>query len=371
MASVGVSADELAGMLYDSIHQKLLALPDATLVYPGHGAGSACGKHLSQERVSTIGVQRQYNYALQPMSKERFVQVITADQPAAPPYFAHDAELNRRERATLDTVLARELRRLSLAEVLDGPAGRRADPRRAGAGGLRGRSPGRQPQHQPGGRFAEWAGILLVADAPHRAGHGARPRARGGHPARTRGIRLGGGLPGRRHRGRQEPARPRAARGARDGGGAPGAPAGRAPSDPRRPHRDGMAERVDPRQRQRPASRAPGAARRRAGGAADRRPLPERAPVVHRGRACSRSSGAPAWSIWWAGSSRGRSRPSPWPAAPPVGAVIGPPRSARRARSRGRAASGRGRPGRARPSPARAPRPAPRGAPGAWSARSA
>ena len=99
MASVGLSASELAGMLYDSIHQKLLALPDSTLVYPGHGAGSACGKHLSQERVSTIGVQRQHNHALQPMSKSRFVETITADLPAAPAYFAYDAELNRRERA--------------------------------------------------------------------------------------------------------------------------------------------------------------------------------------------------------------------------------------------------------------------------------
>ena len=166
MASVGASADELAGMLYDSIHQKLLALPDATLVYPGHGAGSACGKHLSQERVSTIGVQRQYNYALQPMSKERFVQVITADQPAAPPYFAYDAELNRRERATLDTVLARELRRLSLAEVLTA--------QRDGAQVLDGREPADfaaghlagSLNISLGGRFAEWAGILLAPTRP-------------------------------------------------------------------------------------------------------------------------------------------------------------------------------------------------------------
>ncbi|MGH7357745.1 MAG: rhodanese-like domain-containing protein, partial [Candidatus Rokuibacteriota bacterium] len=166
MASVGVSADELAGMLYDSLHQKLLALPDATLVYPGHGAGSACGKHLSQERVSTIGVQRQYNYALQPMSKERFVQVITADQPAAPPYFAYDAELNRRERATLDTVLARELKRLSLAEVL---AAQRdgaqlldtREPADFAAGHLAG-----SLNISLGGRFAEWAGILLAPTRP-------------------------------------------------------------------------------------------------------------------------------------------------------------------------------------------------------------
>jgi glyoxylase-like metal-dependent hydrolase (beta-lactamase superfamily II)/rhodanese-related sulfurtransferase len=166
MASVGVSAAELAGMLYDSLHRKLLALPDATLVYPGHGAGSACGKNLSQERVSTIGVQRQYNYALQPMSKERFVQVITADQPAAPPYFAYDAELNRRERATLDAVLARELKRLTLDEALaaqrDGAQLLDArDPADFAAGHLAG-----SLNVGLGGRFAEWAGILLAPTRP-------------------------------------------------------------------------------------------------------------------------------------------------------------------------------------------------------------
>ncbi|HEX2500365.1 MAG TPA: MBL fold metallo-hydrolase [Methylomirabilota bacterium] len=166
MASVGVSAGELAGMLYDSIHQKLLPLPDATLVYPGHGAGSACGKHLSQERVSTMGVQRQYNYALQPMSKDEFVRTITADQPAAPPYFAHDAQLNRQERPTLDAVLARELRRLPLAAVLtaqqDGAQLLDArDPTDFAAGHLAG-----SLNIGLGGRFAEWTGILLSPTRP-------------------------------------------------------------------------------------------------------------------------------------------------------------------------------------------------------------
>ncbi len=63
MASIGVSADELGGMLYESLHQKLLALPDDTLLYPAHGAGSMCGKKLSSESVSTIGMQRKHNYA--------------------------------------------------------------------------------------------------------------------------------------------------------------------------------------------------------------------------------------------------------------------------------------------------------------------
>lgn len=116
-ASLGWSAERLAAMLYDSLHEKLLPLPDDTLVYPAHGAGSLCGKNLSTDTVSTIGVQRKYNYALQPMSRERFVEIVTADQPDTPGYFTYDAVLNSRERSTLDEALLRELRPLSLAEV--------------------------------------------------------------------------------------------------------------------------------------------------------------------------------------------------------------------------------------------------------------
>lgn len=118
-ASLGWSADRLASMLYDSLHQKLLPLPDDALVYPAHGAGSLCGKSLSTDTVSTIGVQRQYNYALQPMSRERFVEIVTADQPDTPAYFTYDAVLNSREHPTLDDTLARELRPLSLDELLE------------------------------------------------------------------------------------------------------------------------------------------------------------------------------------------------------------------------------------------------------------
>ena len=83
-ASLGWSAEDLGSMLYDSVHRKLAELPDETLVYPAHGAGSLCGKNLSTDTVSTIGVQRSYNYAMQPMSRERFVEIVTADQPDAP-----------------------------------------------------------------------------------------------------------------------------------------------------------------------------------------------------------------------------------------------------------------------------------------------
>src|SRR6202521_1835881 len=98
---------DLGGLLYDSLRTKLMMLPDGSLVYPAHGAGSLCGRAISKETVSTMGEQRRLNYALQPMSKEAFVQVVTADQPEAPSYFTYDAVLNSQERPTLDQTLAR------------------------------------------------------------------------------------------------------------------------------------------------------------------------------------------------------------------------------------------------------------------------
>jgi len=116
--ALGWSAKELGGMLFDSLHTKLLALPDESLVYPAHGAGSLCGKALSKETVSTLGEQRRSNYALQPMSKDAFVQVVTADQPEAPAYFTYDAVLNSEERPTLDQALAREMNPLTIETLL-------------------------------------------------------------------------------------------------------------------------------------------------------------------------------------------------------------------------------------------------------------
>ena len=118
-ASLGWSADQLASMLYDSLRDKLLPLPDDTLVYPAHGAGSLCGKNLSTDTVSTIGVQRKYNYALQPMRRERFIEIVTSDQPDTPAYFTYDAILNARERPTLDETLVRELQPLTLVQLLE------------------------------------------------------------------------------------------------------------------------------------------------------------------------------------------------------------------------------------------------------------
>ncbi len=102
LSSIGFERDDLAEMLYDSLHDKLLTLPDATRVYPAHGAGSACGKNLSTDTWSTMGEQRASNYALLAPDKETFVALVTEGQPPAPQYFQYDAILNRKERDLLD-----------------------------------------------------------------------------------------------------------------------------------------------------------------------------------------------------------------------------------------------------------------------------
>jgi len=153
-------------MLYDSITTKLVTLPDATLVYPAHGAGSMCGKSLSKETVSTIGEQKKFNYALQPMSREAFKKIVTADQPEAPDYFAHDAILNRKERASLDAAMEKTLRPLSLDEALalEKQGAQLLDVRDGidfEGGHLRGAL-----NVALSGKYATWAGSLLATDRP-------------------------------------------------------------------------------------------------------------------------------------------------------------------------------------------------------------
>ncbi|MBF0198724.1 MAG: MBL fold metallo-hydrolase [Planctomycetes bacterium] len=106
LASVGVTSEELASQLYESLHQQLLSLDDDVLVYPAHGAGSLCGKNLSKDTVSTIGEQRNNNYALQEKDKDKFIDMVTQEQPKAPPYFLHDAILNKKERPELGSYKA-------------------------------------------------------------------------------------------------------------------------------------------------------------------------------------------------------------------------------------------------------------------------
>lgn len=119
LASIGVTADELADMLYESIHHKIVNLPDSTLVYPAHGAGSMCGKNLGQELHSTIGEQKKFNYAMKPMSREAFKAIVTEDQPEAPEYFVHDAILNRQERPALEKSMSEAIKPIPLEKVLE------------------------------------------------------------------------------------------------------------------------------------------------------------------------------------------------------------------------------------------------------------
>jgi hydroxyacylglutathione hydrolase len=160
-SSRGQSAEVMAGQLYDSLHVKLLTLPDDTRVYPAHGAGSACGKNLSAETASTIGEQRRTNYALRARTAEEFVSTVTEGQSSPPEYFAHVAELNREPHELL---LEREVPRLTLDEVVKRQAG--------GAVVLDVRSPEDFARgHLRGslnvgldGRFAEYAADVIDTD---------------------------------------------------------------------------------------------------------------------------------------------------------------------------------------------------------------
>lgn len=165
-ASLGWSASSLGEMLYESLRTKILALPDSSLVYPAHGAGSLCGRNISSETFSTIGEQRRTNYALQPMTRDEFVRLVIADQPEAPPYFTYDAILNSKEHPTLEQVLERELVALSLAELLEW--------REKGAQVLDCREPSEFANAHLigslniglGGQYASWAGTILDRGQP-------------------------------------------------------------------------------------------------------------------------------------------------------------------------------------------------------------
>ena len=157
--SRGYTSEEMASMLYDSLHTKILTLPDAVEVWPAHGAGSACGRNISKETTSTIGVQRRTNWALQPMLREEFVKMLTSGLAAPPRYFPLDAELNRQGPRGLDELSAPPLTPASLpadAIVLDV-----RDPEAFGERHLCGAI-----NIGLDGTFASWAGTLLPFDQP-------------------------------------------------------------------------------------------------------------------------------------------------------------------------------------------------------------
>jgi hydroxyacylglutathione hydrolase len=111
-----MTKEELAGMMYDSLRNKLMPLPDDVIVYPAHGAGSACGKNIGKETFSSIGEQKAKNYALQPMTKEVFISTVTEGIAPAPAYFFKDAKLNKQGYAPIEDVLNKGLSALTLNE---------------------------------------------------------------------------------------------------------------------------------------------------------------------------------------------------------------------------------------------------------------
>lgn len=167
LSSGDLDKEELASMLYDSLHQKIATLPDDVIVYPAHGPGSNCGKNLGPDTSSTIGTEKQTNYALQPQSREDFIKAVIADLPAAPQYFPINARINKEGYDSLDSILEAALTPLSVAafkELSQQEDTIVLDTRNA---------PEFTKLFVPGsisigleGRFAEWAGSLLPFDKP-------------------------------------------------------------------------------------------------------------------------------------------------------------------------------------------------------------
>lgn len=166
LMSGNLSKEILGAMLYDSLNQKIKTLPDSVIVYPGHGAGSACGKNLSKETKSTIGEQKKFNYALADMSKGRFVEMVTNDQPPVPAYFFKDAQINISGYENLDTVYSKSLIPLSneqtKKEITNGAM--ILDTRTSlkfATGFIKG-----SVNIDLDGQFAVWAGTLIDIDKP-------------------------------------------------------------------------------------------------------------------------------------------------------------------------------------------------------------
>lgn len=159
-----LTVNDLAGMLFDSLQRKIIPLPDDVIVYPAHGAGSSCGKNMGPETYSTIGEQKKTNYALQAQSREEFIKAVIDGLPAPPQYFPLNAQINKEGYDSLDAILEKALKPLSITEFKDLIAEdfipldtRHADTFTNG--------------FVPGsifigleGRFAEWAGTLLPFD---------------------------------------------------------------------------------------------------------------------------------------------------------------------------------------------------------------
>lgn len=156
IGSKGFTAAEMGEMLYESLHDKILPLPDETEIYPAHGAGSLCGKSLSNETWSTLGNQRKFNYALQLMSKDEFIKLVSSDQPEVPAYFSKSAAKNLEGSMPLAAI--KKPRQFSTEEI-DNFDGVVLDVRinsEFGSGHV-----ANSINIGLGGQFASWAGTLI------------------------------------------------------------------------------------------------------------------------------------------------------------------------------------------------------------------
>lgn len=166
LSSGNLSKEELASIMYDSIQNKILPLPDDVIVYPAHGPGSSCGKKIADETMSTLGSEKKNNYALQPQTKEEFIKSVTDGFEEPPAYFSINARINKEGYENLDEIKVKGLRALSVEEfkrkiqegsvVLD---------TREGNEFTKGFVPG-SISIGLDGRFAEWAGSLLSFQEP-------------------------------------------------------------------------------------------------------------------------------------------------------------------------------------------------------------
>lgn len=193
----GYTPQAMAELMYDSLHEKLLKLDDSVEVWPAHGAGSMCGRNISKETSSTIGQQRRFNYALAPMSKDEFIQMMTADLPEAPAYFPADAEINRAGASSLNDIrrpaplLAQQVAAYSNMGYVA------LDVRAASEFGA-GHIPGALNVGL-GGQFASWSGtlvplgtpLILVANTDEQVDEAVTRLARVGHDC-VRGYLRGG-----------------------------------------------------------------------------------------------------------------------------------------------------------------------------------
>jgi glyoxylase-like metal-dependent hydrolase (beta-lactamase superfamily II)/rhodanese-related sulfurtransferase len=161
-----LTMNDLSGMMYESLQTKLFPLADDVIVYPAHGAGSSCGKNLGKETFSTIGEQKKYNYALQASTKDEFVRVVTTGIAAPPQYFPINARINKEGYDSLDEVLQKGMKPLTV-EAFKKEVDERTiilDTRNATVF-TQGFIPGSISIGLEG-RFAEWAGAILPFDAP-------------------------------------------------------------------------------------------------------------------------------------------------------------------------------------------------------------